>query len=92
MDNVKKRGIIAGMICFAAFMIPWIFFVLLSYIYSGGVLKPPSLLEITEVGVFLLVSVFLGFCFTRNLKILKVFSVFFAAVIFIAWMSLLFLS
>ena len=81
ISSAKEKGIKAGAICFAAFIIPYL--AVLFYFYIGGVLLRLTLYDIVEIGIFIVASVFVGFSFSRNSKILKAISVILAATVFI---------
>jgi hypothetical protein len=90
VSSAKEKGTIAGAICFAGFMVPWLFFAFCSYMYSEGFILSFTSFEKIEIGIFIVASVFVGFSFSRNSKILKVISVLLAASVFLTFIAHIF--
>jgi LPXTG-motif cell wall-anchored protein len=87
----KEKGIIAGWICFSAFMVPWLFFLLLDTIdtgYMAGLTGEKGVWFFTGIGIFILISGFFGFSMSKKSRLLKVLSSLFVAAVPTIWIIL----
>jgi hypothetical protein len=85
----KGKGIRAGLICFAAFLIPWFLWAFLFYSVAPEGFQGDDLVAfLIGVVFFAFVSAFLGFSIARKSKLLKVLSYLLVAAVPITWVIL----
>jgi hypothetical protein len=89
MEIDKRKGIRAGLICFAAFLVPWFLGVFLFYSVAPEGFQGDDLIAfLIGIIVFAFVSAFLGFSIAKKSKLLKVLSYLLVAAVPITWVIL----
>lgn len=87
MENNRKKGIRAGIICFSVFMAPWLILALFAWIAAPEGFEGETLTAfLIGISVFAFVSVFLGLSIVSNKIILKLLSYVFIAAVPIMWL------
>lgn len=86
MDKAKQNGSRAGLICFSAFMAPWLILAFFAWTTAPEGFQGETLAAfLIGIGVFAFVSAFLGFSVTLNLKWLKIVAYLLIAAVPIIW-------
>ena len=84
----KARGIKAGLICFTAFMVVWLFPIFASLFVAPEALDARVLIQfIVGTGIIICISAFFGFSFATKSIVLKIISSLFVLAIPAYWVS-----
>jgi len=86
MKEIRKKGIIAGAICFSVFMIPWLGSIILAVITDPAGFRGETILGIS-IGIIIFASVasFFGYSIANKSKILIIISSVFVVAVPILW-------
>jgi hypothetical protein len=85
----KGKGIRAGLICFVAFMVPWLFLTFIALTIASESFEGQNIIAFfVGILIFIFVSAFLGFSIARKSKLLKVLSYLLVAAVPITWVIL----
>jgi len=86
MEIDKGKGIRAGLICFTAFMVPWLFLTFMALTTAPESFRGQNIIDFcVGIFIFIFVSAFLGFSIARKSKLLKILSYLLVAAVPITW-------